>query len=299
MSELIKHADIPAKELSRTRHNKAILRRQEENFDKDFPWGYFDSPLQEPYPTGQSYENTFQRLIPPEHHGDIRSYIESELKDKRGEAIGIDIGGLGSSVFHGFSSGFFRRTAGISLHDIRAKYGIEIEEDTIRGHTVIEGDITKRETKVGIVAWLGGKKVDLLFERMVKGLTAFPRKDRWTATAISQMYSLLSDDAIMFAELVFFAQEDPKYYLIDPQKMKEWVKDLNDRFEGFLQAKWDGGSLMIRKRSGAPDDLPPLPITEKEQQSPDQRPDEQKQQRLSFEKSGGWLRYGRIPYKIR
>ena len=69
-------------------------------------WGYFDSGLDSG--RGLHFMSTFRDIL-PRGESSFKGYIEKTLKEKKGHAIGIEFGGPGSTLFSGFSKGFFRR----------------------------------------------------------------------------------------------------------------------------------------------------------------------------------------------
>lgn len=128
---------VPEKE--RTKHNTEVYRNLESNMI--MAWAYQDSPLVSEKPTDRSYHNTFENVLPDKRN--LKQFIETELAPQAGQAIGLDVGGLGSRVFGTFTKGLFNRTAGISLTDTRYecqdKNQTTIDEN--RHHSVISGNM--------------------------------------------------------------------------------------------------------------------------------------------------------------
>src|ERR1035437_8299642 len=85
---------------------------------------------------GISFNNIFFDLC-PQKYKDIKEYIETELREKEGHAIGLEIGGTGSNLFSGFTSNFFQKTIGASIEDKRTTDRKERGGET--NHSVVLG----------------------------------------------------------------------------------------------------------------------------------------------------------------
>lgn len=258
MEEYTSPPPEPNNELARTRHNTSFYNTEEKN--TILPWAIYRSTLlPKDGADRQSYQNTFGRLV-PEASVNIKEYIENALSAKKGRAIALDIGGLGSDVFKDFSYGFFAKTAGVALVDTRKKYKININGDSERNHSVIEGNILTPDTQEKIKVWLNGEKVDLILERMEGGLELFPRDERWFYAAANEVYNLLSDNGIMFMQLVFSVAGDEKndYFVADLNLIEDWIKKIRAEHPQTLKINWDGQSLLIQKMPGAPEKLPKI-----------------------------------------
>ena len=134
---------------------------------------WVDSSLDNPREfDGASFVNSFKDLL-PKGETSLRNYIETVLKEKKGSAIGIEFGGVGSRLFRGFTPDFFARSIAISLIDHRGwehQLARLKERDGKIHHEVLEGNIFDFATYESLNRWLGDEKVDLIIERMGHGL---------------------------------------------------------------------------------------------------------------------------------
>ncbi|MFA5926523.1 MAG: hypothetical protein WC831_06420 [Parcubacteria group bacterium] len=235
---------------------RRIEKREEENKDV---WYMYNRHL---LSGNESYQETFEDLIPNKYEN-IRKYIEDVLKDKKGSALGLDIGGIGSTVFEEFSSNFFSQTAGVCLKDTRRKHNIDVSLDEQRHHAVIEGDIANKKTRQKIFEWTGGQKIDLVFERMGGGLELLTNDQRWVFSAIQEIYNSTSEIGIIFLQLTYSVAGITEYALIKSRKIEEWANKMKELFPSALDVAWSesdgdcfGVVIRIRKLPGAPEKLP-------------------------------------------
>lgn len=97
------------------------------------------------------FEFSFRDVL-PKGETRLKTYIESSLSDVRGQAFGLELGGIGSKIFSQFTPGFFAKTAAISDDDYRDKIDPRIKEkDKARNHSVIVGSITEERTKAAAI----------------------------------------------------------------------------------------------------------------------------------------------------
>ena len=80
------------------------------------PWGTHFSPLS-PHRGGVSFEASFSLVIP--EGLSLKEDIEQTLSPYRGNAIAIEVGGVGTP-FGEFTPGFFKRSLGTNLTDYRS-----------------------------------------------------------------------------------------------------------------------------------------------------------------------------------
>src|SRR3989339_1813641 len=115
----------------------------------------------------------FNALIPEGFNG-LRGYLIEKLKHKNGKAVGIEIAGPGSTLFHDLSKNhLFGRSAGFVLSDARITQR-KAEDDTINHQVVEVSDAFSSKGYRKIEAWLGEEKADFIIERMVANMNSFP-----------------------------------------------------------------------------------------------------------------------------
>lgn len=156
----------------------AEQRLREESTDSvDKLYAIYDAPLEDnSFREDSTFESTFRYALPV-GAGTLRWYIEESLQAKKGKAVGIEFGGPGSALFAGFSKGFFARSLGVTLADLRVKLQPNpTNEDDTRHHEVLEGDITYAQTQERVRKWLAGERADLIVERMEGGRLDLPQE---------------------------------------------------------------------------------------------------------------------------
>lgn len=231
-----------------------------EGLRKEYTW--LDSGIDEPG-IGESFLKTFRRVLPDGEYS-LRDYIEKALAPKRGQAIWIEYGGPGLSASREFTSGFFKQSIGVTLIDHlqdRSIDGEPVENPSAKkiNHSIIEGDILSPETYDLIDKKLGGQKVDLIIERMAKGLKMMPPDPYFLGGILNEWYKQLGEGGLMFVQV------PASFYDI----LIKWAKlmksdEYKDKFlfkhalgvrdnDPFTQA-----SFRIQKLPGAPGELPML-----------------------------------------
>lgn len=204
-------------------------------------WLDYDSSL-------SNYEASFFGVMPPaeRNKGGLKDYVESFLSERKGKANGIDLGNSGSRLFQGFSPGFFSKTVGVALVDVR--HEAEIAEDAAHNHLVLAADIANPRTPVECRKLFKGEKIDVIFERMMGGLYNLPSKPSDLGKILDLWYRLLNDKALLFAQY-------------EPSWSNE-VSLLGDRikrdFAGRLEFQTDDYYFRLTKFPGAPETLPLL-----------------------------------------
>jgi hypothetical protein len=233
---------------------KEAQKITQENENQEYNWHVYDSSLME-------YAIFFEDVLPvkPEK---MRAFIENKIKDRYGHAVGVDFGGTGSNLFEGFSRDFFASTFGMVLHSRNNDKGSGV-------HRIIEGDclsikgIRKFENILGT-----GKKVDLLFERMLGGVKDYPTNPEFLWSLLNRFYKLLNDGGIMFV------QSPDRKKLEDMEIIEKWLSKLSRRRRGDIEfcckkrgisfelngelKAYDYYILYLRKLKGAPTELPKL-----------------------------------------
>lgn len=185
-----------------------VYSETQQNLEKErkADWPIHDSGLlnsKEEY----SYNNTFKGLYPPEF-SDVRDYIEVRFSDRKGKAVGVDIGGMGSELFAGFSPGFFKKSIGVTLVDKRNSQ--EIDRDSEIGHEVLETDCFSAQGRNKLKYWLGDDKVDVIFEKMHGALLNYPDNPKFLMSILNRWYKLLGDKGLMFIQTPSLKEESLK-----------------------------------------------------------------------------------------
>jgi hypothetical protein len=232
-------------------HKKSRERLQHvPEVDRRRNWSHENSSL-------ALYEETFQGLLPPSVKSlppgeRLKSYIEEKFVTKKGEVVGVDLFGLGSKLFSGFSDNFFKKTAGVNYTDYRPLLTPDpTVEDERRNHTVIAGDVLRHSTKKNVEAWLDGDKIDVLFSRM-EGAKGFLPKDPFSLGKEAQSwYRQTSDIGIIMSDV-------PNAFL---NSLGPWMRSVEANFSEGLSVQ---GSLFegikLEKSSNSPKELPLLSI---------------------------------------
>lgn len=220
---------------------------------ENYHYTWIDSPLEGDY---SSFQHTFETVLPPGEQS-LRQYIEKTLAPRKGDAIGIEFGGIGSRAFQGFSRGFFKKSVGVTLVDHRLPDTGRDQEDRRRNHLVMVGDILTPETYDSLRNLLNGEKVDLIVERMAKGLEFIPGEPYTAAKILKTWYALLREGGIMFVQVPI---------ILNPI-LKPWIMKIRTNYAQTLEISFTKGSensnspssaLRIHKLPGAPEELPVL-----------------------------------------
>ncbi len=233
----------------RMKEYRSEIRRLTNQDKRGYRWDYCDSSL-------SSFEESFAVLLPRGEK--LKNYVEQSLAHRAGEAIGIELGGPGSSLFSGFTHGFFKKTAGIALADQRRFFDYDpTDKDTMRNHTVIEGDILRRSTLRKIEQeFLQGEKADFIIKRMVGGDFYLPCEPFFMGGRANDYYQMLSRSrGLMLVE-------NPMAFwdLIDVWGLHSHHN--NYGLEVDVRTNGSRGGVMLRKLADAPEELPLLTVEE-------------------------------------
>lgn len=234
-----------------------------ENVKKFYEW--LDSPLDTPKGKDGwkgSMAASFEGIL-PEGEKSLKKYIEDTIKTKKGKAVGIEFGGIGTNIFSEFSHNFFVQSVGVSLVDHRPKKRDTTIDDNCKkiNHTILQGDIFEPTTYDELKKILGGAKADLIIERMAKGLGAIPWEPFEAGKILNTWYKLLNEGGIMMVQVPF----------IFNNLLIKWVKKIRADFPGVIEIKYKklshdsghhGSVFSIRKLQNAPEELPLLTTKE-------------------------------------
>jgi hypothetical protein len=242
-------------------NEEIINKAQEENrlvMRKNHNYTNIDSHLEDK----DANFSFFFRNVLPEREKDMRSYIESSLKEKQGKAVGVEFGGIGQNLFRGFSNDIFKETFGVTLADHRKKWKIKIDEfeNKKRGvnHNVIEGDILSDGLYDSLNEKLKGRKVDLIIERMFKGIEFMPPEPYKLSQILGKWYEMLNENGIMFVQ-------SP---VVFNNLLDKWADMLHEKYNDIIEFQYEKGihdagiedtgysSFRLRKLNGAPKELP-------------------------------------------
>jgi len=258
-----------------TTYNRNISKMQE-NFEDD--WDVYDSSL-------LGIGNSFFKTLPSEYTKDLdtkgqkntekygeifKNYIENTL-NKNQERVAIEFGGPGSKFFSGFYKGFFKKTIGVCLNDIR--FPEEKENDNKINHSILTGDIldTKNQKLFNDISEkLDNKKIDLIISRMMGPLEEIKMSPILLEHIIRKWFSLLSNNGILFAQFEYFLEHDPDIQKkreseINPPEIaeseiyvKKWIEAIQKKYTNEIDIGLGRGVIRITKKEGAPDELPPM-----------------------------------------
>lgn len=166
-------------------------------------WIVYDSPLLQdlriPRHKDPSFDCSFESVLP--RWQNLKKYIEGTLDDRAGNVLALELGGPGSALFSGFTEGFIAESRGITLVDNRLALGIDPADDAIRNHDVIAGNMLEADTKREVMQWLGGRKLDLILERMRGGLALLPDDPRYLVHEVAFWYQQLAPGGVLIAEV--------------------------------------------------------------------------------------------------
>jgi len=207
---------------------------------------------------GQPFRNSFRDILPKQERS-LKDYIEKVLAKRKGEAIGIEFGGIGSRLFSDFTPGFFAKSVGVSLVDHREpeKLAIIQKGDEKINHELLEGDIFTDETHDRLNKLLRGKKIDLIIERMASGLEFVPLEPYRVSKILQIWYKLLREGGIMLVQT-------PVEF---NNLLTEWVTKIQKEYKDVIELEYQKGNndrgdpcsaFRLRKLPGAPEELPLL-----------------------------------------
>ena len=266
MSENIPEGRFPfgrkarAKEIEFHRDAAASMRLKEETEERmNKLYAVYDEPLEDhTYRSDSTFENTFRYILPP-GAGTLRWYIEESFEGKKGKAIGIEFGGPGSALFAGFSKGFFARSLGVTLTDVRGKLNPDpTVRDKERHHDILEGDITFPQTYERIGTWLSGEKTDLIIERMEGGRLYIPEEPVLLGQIFSKWYGMLAENGIILAQTSSWMR--PLLHAWREKIISEYGDTVDVGYVADPKNADVFDALRLRKLPGAPNQLPMLDL---------------------------------------
>lgn len=202
------------------------------------------------------FHDSFGRLL-PESVKSLKLYIEGVLSERKGQAIGIEYGGVGINLFAGFDKDFFARSIGVTLVDHRSEDAKVVDGAKLdkMHHSVIAGDIFDRGIYQHIDELLQGEKADLIIERMAKGLEFVPHDPYIVGKIINTWYRMLREGGVMFVQtpMVFNHLLERWASLIKSEQNLEFEYQIGREDNNIYCS-----AFRLNKLSGAPDELPLL-----------------------------------------
>jgi hypothetical protein len=228
------------------------------NNKEHYHWinSHIDGPTAAEERGGEPFSHSFIRILTGRN---LKSYIQKTIETKRGEAIGVEFGGIGSNLFAGFSPGFFAKSFGVTLVDHRKPEELALQnaENEKIHHEVLIGDIFDEETYKSLNKKLAGAKVDFIVSRMAKGLEFVPMEPYTVSKILKIWYDLLNEGGIMLVQTPTTLNN----------LLKIWAEKIFEEFSGVIEIRYDLGwkdsdtncsSFSLHKLPGAPKDLPLL-----------------------------------------
>lgn len=214
-------------------------------------WDYYDSSL-------QNYEASFEDVF-PEGVKSFQEYIDRYYANKKGDLVGIEIGGPAIKLFNGLNEdGVFRKTAGFTLHTPK-------EAEVRLPHQIIEADVFNKRNPNDklpgyqtLEKWIKENgKADMLIERMVGGIG---KDDNVLLSALRRWYTLLNEEGSAFIELPtrFSSQEFIDQFLSKHTGEFDYSIQKRDRDRDYIGGSIAGVFLRLRKLPGAPETLDEL-----------------------------------------
>lgn len=250
---------------------------------REMKWREYDSSM-------NNFACTFFECLPKEYTEDLiskynnkdvkdirekstvfKKYIEETLsKTKNHDLVALELGGTGSKVFSEFKKGFFKKTLGVCLNDIRSPMYESM--DLKRGHSVITGDILKTgndDVYSKIIEKLHGRKVDLVISRMMGPLCYYRNSPIIMENIIRKVFSILNENGIVFFQIYYIKDHEfnkKTHYEIDKfintylynknmKNVKIWAERIKKHFP-MIEVQVSKGVIRIHKGIGAPNELP-------------------------------------------
>ena len=248
------------------------LKKFAETFSSVLPDSYTDIIEEPGFVKPQEYANAFKK------------YIENTLRKNRHRSA-IEFGGSGSKLFSEFSKGYFEKTLGVSLEDIRTDKEKRIDSEN--NHNIFVGDILNtKDTNFDHYLHddLKIEKVDLIISRMMGPLDGLAKNPLLLERVIQKWYQLLNQNGIIFLQFEFFDKHLPTNHhdafldvefnntlvpedFTETEKIvQEWVQAMQKQFPKEIEFQLDRGTLRIHKKPGAPDELPLFKDLQKDSQ---------------------------------
>lgn len=224
-------------------------------------YGWKDSALEGHEDSPElSYAQTFKALLPWPGCS-FKQYIETIIKKRKGKAIGVDFGGVGSELFSGFSPKFFSKSVGVSLVEHRTPEELRAaqQKDGIVNHETLVGNIFDEETYKDLAENLNSEKIDFIISRMAGGLEFVPTEPYTVSKILETWYELLSEEGVMFVQVPIAFNN----------LLKAWAEKIQKDYDKMIDMQCSLGDtntlpsgkfsvFRLHKFKGAPEKLPLL-----------------------------------------
>jgi hypothetical protein len=236
--------------------------------NREYTWLDSSMEMNSSNPFLDSFEESFEKVLPLDNTI-LKNYIENTLRNRKGKAIGVEFGGVGSKLFSEFTPGFFKQSVGITIFDHRKNPEIPATSEQ-QSHTILEGDIFNPDTNIKLNSILKGEKIDLIVERMAAGLELFPHEPYMLSKLLNTWYELLNIGGVMFIQTPVALNN----------LTEKWITKIQSDFAGRLDVQFKRGlvnggypcsAVRIRKLFGAPEKIPLL-TPEEVKESSEKRP---------------------------
>jgi len=217
-------------------------------------YGYYtwiNSPLDKRRPEDASAMiNTFERVLPKGTESMV-AYIEDEFKDEEDPLTFAELGGNGSAIAAELTPGRFGESYGVDLLGKKRS-----KADKMRNHHILRGDLLLPKTYDQLRGSLKGKKLNLIIERMGRGMEASPDSVKTAAALLQVWYGLLADNGMMFVQI------PTKFNVL----LLKWADLLKQHYGDTIEFRYTLGTMDMRagsqtafylkKKTGAPEHLP-------------------------------------------
>lgn len=218
------------------------------------PYRWIDSTADKggTYPIGKS----FMFAVPEGMR--FSEFIEGVLHDRRGNARGVEFGGVGANFFSSFSKGFFAHTVGISLHDERRFFDEYKPDSELHNHTYIQGDFFDDSVYDRIREVLGDAHVDFIVERIGGGVDLNIQHPIMLARLLARWYRLLRAGGIMCVQVPVSMNEFIPLWVAHVESITKYIH-IDFRRAAYDASPYAQSAIVLRKYEDAPEDLPLLP----------------------------------------
>ncbi len=194
----LKHSDVRT-DLSRLKFNSVTRQNfeAEPTIGRD-AWEIYDAPLDE-------FNRSFKKSLP---EGGFQAFVDMYYKERKGQLIGMELGGPGSNFFGGFDEGTFKETVGVTLNDLRETN--QKEADDSRHHSIIEADVFSIKPHAEGYEYFPARQwrtvkewvqthgqPDMIVERMLGPMNHIKRKEIFLAI-LDRWYTLLAPEGTIF-----------------------------------------------------------------------------------------------------